>query len=145
MICLDCSRAIKAGSSACVCGWKVPPRLQPDAPRVPDLRPGPRPGWQSNPHMEAIRAAYAKSSFCGRKFGPALDLHANAPETSTREPGCDDEESNAPNHPAAGESQAPAPSEPGNAGTNRSAQGGAPALGIPWDSLEEDFANGANP
>src|SRR3990167_5635433 len=142
MICGDCSTSLKGATQCPRCGWKVPPRLQPDPPRAPDLRPGPRKGWQSNPHMEAIRAAYAKSQ--ARRSGAGMGAVREA-LSAIREPGEDREESNAPNHPAAGESQAPAPSEPGNAGTNRSAQGGAPALGIPWDSLEEDFANGANP
>ena len=150
MICNDCNATIKPGACVCRCGWKVPPRLQPMPQRAPDLRPGPRPGRASNPHVEAIREAYARSHACRTKMG--IGQAAREVLNEMREPGEDREESNAVERDGGSQpvdariERGSVPSQDAQARQSPAAPvSTAPALGIPWDDLEHEFADKGNP
>lgn len=147
MICGDCSASLKGATQCSRCGWKVPPHLQPDPTRAPDLRPGPRKGWQSNPHMEAVREAYAKSQ--ARRSDAGIGAVREA-MSAMREPGSDDEESAAQD---GGSQPVDASIERGSVPSQDAQARQIPAapdavglpLGIERDSLEQAFLDAAQP
>ena len=100
--------------------------------------------------MEAIREAYARSQ--ARRSGAGMGAVSEA-LGAIREPGEDWEESNAAGRelPAVNSAsrresttEKTASTEPVRDSAQQPAPA-APALGIPWDDLEQELANGANP